>query len=76
MKFSKDRELVIITKDADFSQKLLRRGIPPKVIHIRLGNLKLAEFYSVLKQVWRQIEIQVPSASMINVYIDRLEIVR
>jgi predicted nuclease of predicted toxin-antitoxin system len=40
-KYALDNNLTIITKDADFSLKVLYKGSPPKVIHLKFGNLKI-----------------------------------
>ena len=38
--YDKDNNLTIITKDSDFSNKIMFSNPPPKVIHIRFGNMK------------------------------------
>jgi predicted nuclease of predicted toxin-antitoxin system len=50
--YAKENNLIIITKDADFSLKVLTLGSPPKVIHIRFGNLKMKEFHNRISNVW------------------------
>ncbi len=42
----------IITKDADFSNRILFRNPPPKVIHIRFGNLRMKVFFERITQCW------------------------
>lgn len=37
-KYAKEKEFVIVTKDADFYELALLLGSPPKVIWIRTGN--------------------------------------
>jgi predicted nuclease of predicted toxin-antitoxin system len=46
--YAKKNNLIIVTKDSDFSNKILYKSPPPKVIHIRFGNLRIQEFYKVL----------------------------
>ena len=43
--YAQQNNLTIITKDADFSNKIMLRQPPPKVIHIRLGNMKMKVFH-------------------------------
>ncbi len=43
--YAKEHNLSIITKDSDFSNKILFAQPPPKVIHIRFGNLKMNSFF-------------------------------
>lgn len=42
--YARERDLTIITKDADFSDRNLLVGPPPRVIHIRLGNMRMQAF--------------------------------
>jgi predicted nuclease of predicted toxin-antitoxin system len=46
--YSKKNELVIISKDADFSNKIIVKNPPPKVIHIKVGNLKIKDLHKFL----------------------------
>lgn len=50
--YAKERELTIITKDSDFSNKIVLRKPPPKVIHIRFGNMKIRDFHGSIHKVW------------------------
>lgn len=38
------REWAIVSKDSDFAERILVTTPPPWVIHLRVGNLRLAEF--------------------------------
>ena len=42
--YAKTHRLTIITKDADFSDRILLNDPPPRVIHIKFGNLKMKNF--------------------------------
>ena len=42
-------DLIIVSKDADFLQRSLLFGHPPKVIWIRRGNCSTAEIESLLR---------------------------
>jgi predicted nuclease of predicted toxin-antitoxin system len=44
-KYALDNDLTIITKDSDFSNKILFHEPPPKVIHLKFGNLKMKDFF-------------------------------
>lgn len=74
-KYAKANNLVIVTKDADFSNRILVTEPPPWVIHLRFGNLRRADFHRFLEQIWPRLEIFLPSNKMINVYLDRIEAV-
>lgn len=72
-KYAKDRNLVIVTKDADFSDRLMLDPAPPTVVHLRFGNMQKREFHQFLASVWPQIEALVTDYKLINVYLDRIE---
>jgi predicted nuclease of predicted toxin-antitoxin system len=38
--YTKENNLTIISKDSDFSNKIIMSSPPPKVLHIRFGNMK------------------------------------
>jgi len=71
--YAKFNDLIIITKDADFSIKVLNKGIPPKVIHLKFGNLKMKDFHGIITRNWADIEKAIEESSLINVYSDRIE---
>ncbi len=74
--YAKENNLIIITKDADFSLKLLTQGAPPKVIHIRFGNLKIRDFHKKITAVWDDVLILIENNSLINIYFDRIEMIK
>ena len=49
-------ELVIITKDADFYYRSLSSKKYPKVVWIRIGNLKKKPFNSFIESIWLDVE--------------------
>ena len=71
--FARQHELVIVSKDADFSDRIIIRTPPPWVVHIRFGNLRKKEFHTLLARMWPQIETLLKSHKLVNVYSDRLE---
>jgi predicted nuclease of predicted toxin-antitoxin system len=71
--FARRRELVIVSKDADFSDRIIAQTPPPWVVHLRFGNLRRNEFQDLLARVWPQIETLLKSHKLVNVYSDRLE---
>ncbi len=71
--FTRENNLVIITKDADFSNKILYNHPPPKVVHLKIGNMKMKEFHSFLNKVWPAILKELENSKLINVFPDRIE---
>ena len=50
--YAKANGLIIVTKDKDFIVKQAIAGAPPSVVHVKFGNLKLADFISRIETVW------------------------
>ena len=46
--YAKRNDLAIVTKDADFSDLILVCVAPPRVIHLRFGNLRRDDFHAFL----------------------------
>lgn len=71
--YAKNNNLTIITKDIDFSNKIMLNFPPPKVIHIRFGNLKMKPFFEVINKLWSTILEINNGHKLVNVFIDRIE---
>lgn len=71
--YAESNNLVIISKDSDFSQRILFQEPPPRVIHLKIGNLKLKELYQLLQVNWEQILTLSNQHKLVNVFIDKIE---
>ncbi len=71
--FAKKNNLTIITKDADFSHRIILNTPPPKVIHIRFGNLKLKDFFRMISDNWDEIKKLNDQYKLVNVFKTRIE---
>jgi predicted nuclease of predicted toxin-antitoxin system len=71
--FARKHHWVIVSKDADFSHRIITQSPPPQVVHLRFGNLRRDAFHALLVRVWPQIETLLKSHKLVNVYADRLE---
>ena len=71
--FAREHDLVIVSKDTDFSDRIITRAPPPRVVHLRFGNLRRNEYHALLARRWPQIESLLKTNKLVNVYIDRLE---
>jgi len=47
--FARHNDYTIVTKDSDFNDIAIYKGIPPKIIWIKLGNCKVAEVENILR---------------------------
>lgn len=54
--FAKTRGFTIVSKDADFHQRSLVYGPPPKVIWLRIGNCRSDDVLTLLRSRHREIE--------------------
>lgn len=63
------RGLVLVTKDADFSGRILLTEPPPKVVHLRFGNLRLSAFHNPLEKVWPRVEALLETHKLVNAYL-------
>jgi len=69
-------EYAILTKDADFSDRILASKPPPWVVHLRFGNMRRREFHELLARLWPRVEVLLGNHKLVTVYADRLEVVR
>lgn len=38
--YARTHDLAIVTKDADFSERIITATPPPRVVHLRFGNMR------------------------------------
>jgi predicted nuclease of predicted toxin-antitoxin system len=65
--------LVIVSKDADFSDRTMASSPPPWVVHLRFGNLRLRDFHALMQKMWPEVERLLSANKLICVYADRIE---
>jgi predicted nuclease of predicted toxin-antitoxin system len=73
--YAKAHDLVIVTKDADFSDRMMASDPPPRVVHLRIGNLRLPAYHDFLAGVWPRLETLIEPNKLINVYLDHCEVI-
>ena len=71
--YAKENELTVVTKDSDFSDKMILSEPPPKVIHIRVGNMRLKKFHEFLSLIWVNACELSQGYKLVSVYTDRIE---
>jgi predicted nuclease of predicted toxin-antitoxin system len=72
-KYALENNLIILTKDSDFHERILYRSPPPKVILFRLGNTSIPYLESFLEEYWTEIEEQINFVKLLIVYKNRIE---
>jgi predicted nuclease of predicted toxin-antitoxin system len=71
--YARKHDLVIVSKDTDFSDRIITSSPPPRVVHLRFGNLRRNEYHALLARRWPQIESLLKTNKLVNVYMDHLE---
>ena len=71
--YALENDLTIVTKDSDFSNRILLKDPPPKIIHIRFGNMKIKEFREKIISVWEDVCQMSETHKLVNVFHDRIE---
>ena len=71
--YAKTRDLIVVTKDADFSNRLMRDGPPPSIVHVRVGNMRIREFHQHLDAIWPEVVELLTENALVNVFVDRIE---
>ena len=71
--YARENNLTIVTKDANFYNRILTSDPPPKVIHIRVGNKRLKELHGFLNKIWPEVLALNGTCKLISVYPDRIE---
>jgi len=60
--------LTIVTKDADFSERIKLSDPPPRVIHFKVGDLGVRESYQIIHDSWEEACTLSKSHKLVNVY--------
>jgi predicted nuclease of predicted toxin-antitoxin system len=71
--YAKEHHLTIVTKDADFSDLVLFSDPPPRVIHIKFGNMKMREFHQSMSKIWSEACLLSSQYKLVRVYKERFE---
>lgn len=71
--YAEKHNLTIISKDSDFSNKILLHSPPPRVIHVKFGNLKMNEFYDYIHSIWEEVIELNKTHKLVNIFLDRIE---
>lgn len=71
--YAVENNLTIITKDSDFSDKIILTNPPPSVIHLKFGNLKMKDFHKLINRIWNDVLKLSLTNKLVNVYLDKIE---
>jgi predicted nuclease of predicted toxin-antitoxin system len=45
--YAREQDLIIVSKDTDFSDRVMVSNPPPRVVHIRFGNMRMRDFHTL-----------------------------
>ncbi len=71
--YARVNNLTIVTKDSDFSSRILIANPPPRIIHIKFGNMKMGDFHDFIIRNWEEILKMSSANKLVNVYKDKIE---
>lgn len=71
--YARRENLTIVSKDTDFSDRALLVPPPPRVIHIRIGNMRMRAFHQVISGLWTAACELSAQYRLVHVFEDRLE---
>jgi predicted nuclease of predicted toxin-antitoxin system len=74
--YAKEHDLTIITKDSDFSDRILVLQPPPRIIRLAVGNVRMRQFYQLILPVWQELCELSRGHKLVVLYEDRIEAVR
>lgn len=67
---------VIVTKDADFFDRLALSGAPPKVVWLRTGNMRRADLEAFMARHWAKVREMLSDADLVEIHADRIESIK
>lgn len=70
--YARENNLTVVTKDIDFSNRIILSKPPPRVIHIKVGNMRLSSFRQFMIDNWERIAQVSKSNKLVNVYLDKI----
>lgn len=72
-KYAKEKEMTIVSKDTDFSNRILLAQPPPRVIHVKIGNASLKEFHTIITSIWPTVLEMSEKYKLVTILRDKIE---
>ena len=73
---ARENDWTILTRNSDFFDRIMLEGPPPKVIWVRLGNIRKADLETLLVRLWPTISNLLADADWVEVHPTSLEAVK
>jgi len=74
--YARQHDLLIVTKDADFSQRIILSSPPPRVVHLRTGNMRRRDFVVWIASHWPRIEALAKANKLVTVTLHSIQCAR
>jgi len=71
--YAQANNLTVISKDSDFSHRILFHQPPPRIIHIKFGNMKMKPFRELIESIWQDVQKMSQTHKLVNIFKDRIE---
>jgi predicted nuclease of predicted toxin-antitoxin system len=71
--YARQHGLTIVSKDSDFSDRALLAPPPPRVVHVRLGNMRMRAFHESVSRVWAEVCELSLRCRVVQIFPDRIE---
>lgn len=74
--YALEKNLIIVTKDTDFFDRVMVSKRHPKVIHVCFGNMLMKDFSLAMEKIWLQITSLNNQFEVIKLYKDKILIIK
>jgi len=71
--YAKQNDCIIITKDTDFFERIILLGTPPKIIWIRLGNIRRRQLEQNIVNKWDEIIQKIDEYDLLEIHNTKIE---
>ncbi len=66
---------IVVSRDGDFYESFLLHGRPPKLIHVKVGNMRLKALIALFKQVAPQLIDLLGNYDLLELYEDKVIVI-
>lgn len=71
--YAKANSFIVITKDTDFYNRMSVHGPPPKVIWVKLGNMRKMELEKCMLAKWPDILKRIKTFDLLEIHLHHIE---
>ena len=72
---ARERDMVIVTKDSDFSHRIAVSEPPPRVIHVHIGNMRLRQLDLFMNANWDAVCTAIKTHKLVTLRRDGMDCV-